>query len=575
MTPAAPASSRSLLHYAIGFDLVIIAVGIGLLIPLHPWALVALFVAAAGLAAWRGGWKVGLGTTAFSIAALAIVFDGIVPLALRMLFALAGITASVLAGARRDAKGPAGAVAGRALQTAAQEQAQTRRAAAISNRRRDRAMPLLMYVGLPLIVLVVYTNLSDILIRNFSIPSVLQPLILLLAIPVLRYREAFRPEWAILQPLTIGLIGYCLFVFASSTWARDVAVADSAMVDVLKSLGILIVPACLAVSWRALRGAMIAMVAGAVVLAILTLAQVALDDPDLQFGGLAALEFGHLFGEVQLLRPSGPVGDPNYFARILILALPAAAFLGIGRRSRAERAGYVAAAALIALAIVFTYSRGGMLGLAAVVALIVVAGRVRLTWVNALIIVALLAALLPTAAGQRMMTLGAFVTTGPESVDVDSSLDKRRLLLEAGWRMFTDHPFLGVGAGNFGSHYPGYANLVGWTGLDYTPAGVRQYPHNLYLEMAVETGLLGLLAFLAAMTVALVTLYRSRHDLLQRGESGHAALVTAIAIALAGYLVCSLFLHSGFQRYLWLLLGLAVAAVRLTNESPGANEGTS
>ena len=559
MTSAAPTPRRRvLLHYAIGLDLVIIAVGAGLLLESHSAALLPLFIFAVALATWRGGWRVGVATTAASVAALWIVFGATIAMAHLILFALLGIATSVFLGVRPLAE--------RGATQPDDKGAQAHRAAELSGRRRQRAVRLAAYAGLPLLVFVVYTNLSDILIRNFSIPSILQPLILLLAIPVLRYRATFRPESIFLQPLTIALIGYSLFVMASGNWARDLALAADTFVDVMKSFGILLIAAWLTVSWAALRGAMVALVAGAVLLSVLALVQVALDDPNMEFGGLASLREGHLYGELEELRPSGPVDDPNYFACILLLAFPAAAFLGAGRHSRIERAAYVAAAGAIALAILFTYSRGGMLALAVAGILLVAAGRVRITWANALVLVVLLAALMPTNVGQRVLAMQALISDDAGAGQADSSVDKRWLLLQAGWQMFTDHPLLGVGAGNFGPHYPTYANLVGWSGHDYTPLGVKQYPHNLYLETAVETGMLGLLLFLSAAGIAVATLKRSRQILLARGERGHAALVTAIMIALAAFLVSSLFLHSGFQRYMWLLLGFAVAAVRLTND---------
>lgn len=429
---------------------------------------------------------------------------------------------------------------------------------------RRRVLSLVVYAGLPALVLMVYLNLSYILIANFSIPSVLQPLILALACLILYFRKTLRPETVVLQAPALALIGYCLVVFASSSWARDFAVADLELTDLIKSLMLLLVAASLTVSWRALRSALIALVAGAVLLSVLALVQVGLADSSLQFGGLAEIEEGHLFGDRSELRPAGPVGDPNYFARILILAFPAAAFLGVGRRSRTEQAAYLAGATVIGLAILFTYSRGGMLSLGAVGVLLLLSRRVKITRVTILIAVVLLAVLVPTKAGQRLLTIEALVSSGGDGT-TDASMDKRQQLLAVAWRMFNDHPLVGVGVGNFGKHYETYANLVGFAGPDYTPLGARQYAHNLYLETAAETGLLGLCALAVAMTVSLAALYRSRKMLLERGENARASLVTAIAIAIIGYLLSSAFLHhSGVHRYLWLILGLGVAAVRLT-----------
>ena len=566
--PASPSTQRrNLLAYAIGFDLVLVAVGVSLLVPPRSGLILTPFIAAVGLATWRGRWKVGLATTAFSLVALLITFEGSIPNGELLLFALTGIAASTLF----DVSAPetaAPALSRAALaRAAAEEKARAERSAA----RRRLVLPLVMYAGLPALVLVVYLNLSYVLIENFSIPSILQPLILVLAGIVLHYRDAFRPVTTVLRPPVIALIAYCLVVFTSSNWARDVAVANIELTDLVKSLLLLIVAGSLAASWRALRGALVALVAGAVLLSLIALLQVAIGDPGLEFGGLASVQEGHLFGDVSQIRPAGPVGDPNYFARILLLAFPAAAFLGAGRASRREQLAYLGAAGVIALAVLFTYSRGAMLTLAAVGLLLVAAGRVRVTRTTVAIGLVAVIVLLPTAVGRRLLTMTALVGGKSQQSTTDASVDKRKQLLGVAWTMFNDHPIAGVGVGNFGSNYPPYANLVGYNGPDYTPLGVRQYAHNLYLETAVETGLLGLGAFLIAMAVMLAALHRARQTLLARGDTAHAALVTAIAIAIAGYLLASIFLqHSGFHRYLWLILGFAVAAIRLTEDRDAA-----
>jgi O-antigen ligase len=553
MSPAAAAIDRKrLLQYAVGFDLVIIAAGIGLLLPPESNLILVPFLAAAGIATARGGWRVGLATTAFSIVALLLVFEELVPLPQLLLFAAIGIGASVLL----DRSGPAKTVDAEALAQLTE----------LSSTVRARAVPALMYLGLPVLVVVVYLNLSPILVEDFSIPSILQPLILVLFGLVLHYRAAFRPGATLMRPPTIALIAYCLIVFASGNWARDLAAADTEFRNLIKSLLLMLVTGSLAASWRALRGALVALVCAAALLCTFELIQVAVGDRDLQFGGLAGIDEGHLFGEVSEPRPSGPVGDPNYFARILILALPAAAFLGV-ERARREQLGYLLAAAAIALGILFTYSRGGMLTLGAVIFLLVLVRRLPVNAMTVTTAVAGLIALIPTNVGKRFLTIETLISKPEATAVIDASSDKRRQLLEVGWRIFADHPFVGVGAGNFGSHYPAYANMVGLSSLDFTPMGVRQYPHNLYLEMGTETGLLGLLAFSGAMAVTLAALVRSRRALLARGEEAPAALVTAIAFAIAGYLIASLLLHSGIPRYLWMFLGLAIAAIGLTEDA--------
>lgn len=442
---------------------------------------------------------------------------------------------------------------------------QARRAAAMPIWRRENVVRFLMYGGMPAVVFIAYTNASDILIRNYGMPSVLQPMIVLLAISVVWCRHALRPGAVLLQPLSIAVAAYCIVIFTSTNWARDTAAADATFFGTVKDVLILLVVATAAASWRALRAGLVALVAAAALLSTLTLMQVAAGDPGLTFGGLVTADYGHLYGEVRHARPAGPVGDANYFARVLLLALPIAAFLGVGVKAGAARVAYAGAAVVIAFAVLFTYSRGGILTLAVIVALLVLARRVRVSAVNAILAALLVIALLPTNVGQRALTMVPLIEGGA----IDSSAEKRWLLLSAGFRIWSDHPILGVGAGNFGNRYPQYANLVGWGGTDYIPAGVRQYPHNLYLELAVEMGLLGLLMFVSMIVAALLGLNRSRQILLARGDAANAALVTAIAIAIVGYLAASVFLHSGYERYLWLMLAFAIAAIRLAGTSLG------
>jgi O-antigen ligase len=147
-------------------------------------------------------------------------------------------------------------------------------------------------------------------------------------------------------------------------------------------------------------------------------------------------------------------------------------------------------------------------------------------------------------------------------IDPDSSFAERKLYALTAWAMFLDHPVLGVGAGNYTVHFDRYADKVGFSARDYEQPGEVHYPHNLYLEIAAETGFVGLAVFAGVVAAAFLGLRRARAVLLARGDRVSADFARAFEIALVGYLVSSVFLHGHFQRYLWLLFGFA-AALRL------------
>ena len=65
---------RSIFRYGIAVDLVILATGVGMLLPVSPRTLIVVFVAAVALAVWKGGWKSGGVALLLSFLALAFIF---------------------------------------------------------------------------------------------------------------------------------------------------------------------------------------------------------------------------------------------------------------------------------------------------------------------------------------------------------------------------------------------------------------------------------------------------------------------------------------------------------------------
>src|SRR5438552_10499963 len=76
--------------------------------------------------------------------------------------------------------------------------------------------------------------------------------------------------------------------------------------------------------------------------------------------------------------------------------------------------------------------------------------------------------------------------TNPSSQDYSTA--ERLAHWIAGLHMFIDHPVLGVGIGNYSDAYPQY-----FITIFTNPLG---HAHNYYINIAAETGLIGLLAFI-------------------------------------------------------------------------------
>jgi len=70
-----PESRSRILRLAIAMNLAIVATGVALLFPSEPVVLLAVYVAAAGLAAWKGGWEGGVVATAIATVILLWMFS--------------------------------------------------------------------------------------------------------------------------------------------------------------------------------------------------------------------------------------------------------------------------------------------------------------------------------------------------------------------------------------------------------------------------------------------------------------------------------------------------------------------
>lgn len=425
-------------------------------------------------------------------------------------------------------------------------------------------------VGLALLVGVVYLDLSSNLIRFAGLPSILQLLVLPLGMAVvLDWKEDLLRGFAP-RPLVLALGGYVLVVLLSTTVARDPALADARVAAVGKAFVLFLLVLLLARTPGRIRTAAWTLVGAGALVAGLALLQMATGDYGAPLLGLARVEYAQIYGSVFEPRIAGPVGDPNFFAQILVMVAPVSLLLAWREEGPWLRATAVAAASLVAVAAVFTYSRGGALALGVVVLLVVVALRPGPREILAgTVAVVIAVAVLPSDFTRRLTTLRQFLPGGDVVLDRDTSFGNRVLLARVAWNEFLDHPALGVGAGNYTVHYGEYAAEVGSTFHEYEDVGTRHYPHNLYLEIAAETGFAGVVAFGAAVLLCLGYLLRARRRFAAAGETLHAALATGVGIAIAGYLVSSIFLHGHFQRYLWLLFGLAAALYRTAPRGPG------
>lgn len=540
---------RTILRHAVAVDLVVMAIGIGYLFPGNAIALFGAFLVAVAISAWIGGDEVGLSATAYSVIALSLLFRKSVDPTSLMTFAATGAVVSTLARVART------------IQRGVPAEAEERKA-------EKAGLPVLhlpFAIGLPILAVVIYTDVSDVMMETLAVPSVLQPLILLLTVVVWKYRHILQPRSAAIQPVVLGMLLFALVIFASGIWAKEIYYADKALSEVIKASFILVLAASLCASWKSLRQAFMAIVASAAVLSSLSLLQVTTGRFADAFGGLVELKSGTIYGDVAGARAAGPpVSDPNFYARILLMAIPLAVGLAMTETRPRRKVLYAGAAAVIAAAVLATYSRGAMVTMGVMAGLLLFAFRAKpkhVAWAAVAAIVGFI--LLPDAVARRFLTIEALLPDNNTGAQYDSSIGERELLIRTGLKMFDANPLFGVGAGQYGVHYTKYANQVGSSWVDYDEPGTEEHPHGLYVEIASENGAAGLAAYGFTILAAFLSLQRARRALLARGDTENAALVVGVAVAIAGYLLASVFLHESHHRYIALYLGFVCAIARL------------
>lgn len=541
-----PETRRTLLRHAVAVDLTIMAIGAAWLFPGSAPVLFGALLVAVAISAWVGGDEVGLAATAYAVLALAFLFGTFVDVGSLMAFAATGAVVSTIARAART------------IQRGEVEAPRPVEAAP--------ARPFPYILGLPLLVVVLYTDLSDVVMENFPVPSLLQPLILLLAFVVWKYRRDLHPSMAALHPIVFAMIVYALVVFSTSIWAKETYLTDKRFSETVKAVCVVVLTASLAASWTSLRRALVALVASAALLSSLSVLQVVTGRFADAFGGLVELKSGTIYGDVAMPRAAGPpVSDPNFYARILLMTLPLAVGLAVNTKNVRHRMFFGAAAAAITAGTLATYSRGAMLTLAVMAVLLALVLHVRMRHIALAGVAGIIVLLmLPKSITRRLGTIEALLPEKNVGETYDSSLAQRELLTMSGVAMFNAHPWLGVGAGHYAWYFPKFSNEVGSSWIDYVETGEDRYPHSLYVEIACETGIVGLSAFFIAVVAAFLTMYAARRRLLFDGKREQAILTAALAVAIAGYLLASLFLHETHLRYLALYFGFAIAISRLS-----------
>ena len=391
-------------------------------------------------------------------------------------------------------------------------------------------------------------------------PSLFAPLAgaILLGIAARWLLTGVRPPQV--AAIAVVVAAYVL-VAAGSLLFADMPVDLGDTTALVKDAAVAVLAGLLVSRASTLRVAIWAMVGSGAFLAAVSVVQFLTGSFDSAFAGFGQSSIENIVGTYDDVRISGPIGDPNFYGQLLVSVLPLALNRMWAEPTLRLRLVGAGAAALIAAATVFTFSRGAAVALGAVAIIMLVIHRPSLRSVAAVAVCGVLAIpILPQGYLDRLLTLGE---VGTVEGSTDASIRGRTAELTAGWLMFGDRPLTGVGFGLYEDHYQEYV-----AGLGIELRSEAREAHSFVLEVAAETGLLGLAAMGAVVGGAVLGLRRARRRSQADGREDLAQISAALLASITGFLITSLFLHHDFSRIFWLLMGLSYAVAWLATREP-------
>ena len=428
-------------------------------------------------------------------------------------------------------------------------------------------------VALLVFFFIFYANLATVITRFHGVPQIIASgVAVLLFIPLAKYLVLERQP-LVVTPVLVLVFAFLGALFLSAALSKDPTVSRASVVGYLTE-GALPLPArleCRPDDESVEAGRVGPILAGAFMGAFSILQEVTHTYAN-DYGGLAQIDrlgtgggFNVASADApeKILRPrlGGPVGSENRYAQILAAVLPLALLQAFKGRNRSHRLAAAVCALLITGGICLTFSRGAAVAVTATLAAMVLLRELRIRQVLALF------AVLRCARRSRRARLhhppelaercrGPLLLEPASAQQPDATIVGRQTENLAAWNSFLDHPVIGVGPGVYFREYSrDYGNRLG---LKYLQSERRG--HSLYLEMAADTGVIGLGAFLALVGTTLVLLYRAAREW-RRRDPERALLASSFFFALFAYLACAVFLHLSYQRYFWVLLALGSSVI--------------
>lgn len=180
--------------------------------------------------------------------------------------------------------------------------------------------------------------------------------------------------------------------------------------------------------------------------------------------------------------------DENDFCLLMNILIPFTFFLAQDAKDSKKRFFYFALLIIYLCGNISTFSRGGFIGLVALSLYVFFIMRHKMLF---MIIAGILTFAVVLWAPPRYLAEIRSIDTNSYQRDTGAT---RIDSWKAGWKMFKDHPLIGVGAYNFGVCLPDY-----WDQNDNPDKMWGRVAHSLYFTLIPEMGIIGTFCFLGML----------------------------------------------------------------------------
>ncbi len=410
------------------------------------------------------------------------------------------------------------------------------------------AFPIAL-IGIPILMLIYKTPEFGVVLILFTLPflptmllvTLMGYLLFCFLLKYLRGKRVIRFEW---MDLTVLLFAVVYFLSGLISASPSDTVKPMLVLAIFLIGYFLVVNLIRSSEW--LTRALIAITSSAVLVSLYGIFQ--------NFFGITDDKWQdeEMFEEISG-RVVSTFENPNVLAEYLILCLPIAIAGFLVSKKPSHKLAFLFATGVGGACLIFTWSRGAWLGflIAMMIFLVMYSKKTIVAMSFGVFAIPFLPFVLPASILNRFLSIGNLG---------DSSTSYRVHIWEGTLNLLSEHGLSGIGISVdvFQKIYPRYA----LSGIESAP-----HSHNLYLQIAVECGVFGLILFLIFLfTYVKHTFTHCSKPYSDRSRITVAAIFCATLAILAQGFTDHIWYNYRVFLFFWLCIGLCVASTRIMRE---------